>query len=81
MIDVQVINKTTVMFRIASLRIRERVLRRKYWHIADIPLVVSAWNPEVSQAPPDLSAMPMWIDLRGVPGYLFSNKGLELCLV
>lgn len=48
MIDVQVINKTTVMFRIASLRIRERVLRRKYWHIVDIPLVVSEWNPEVS---------------------------------
>lgn len=77
-IDVQIINKTTVLFRIANSRIRERVLKRKYWHIGDIPLVVSEWNPEASQAPPDLSAMPMWIDLQDVPGYLFSQKGLEL---
>ncbi|CAE5975453.1 unnamed protein product [Arabidopsis arenosa] len=77
-IDVQVINKTSVLFRIVNPKIRERVLKRKYWHIADIPLVVSEWNPEASQAPPDLSAMPMWVDLRGVPGNLFSHQGLEL---
>ncbi|KAG7578694.1 Reverse transcriptase domain [Arabidopsis thaliana x Arabidopsis arenosa] len=41
--------------------IMENLLRSMY-----IPLVVSAWNPEVSQAPLDLSAMPMWIDLRGL---------------
>lgn len=76
-IDVQIINKTTVLFRIASSRIRERVLKRKYWHIADIPLVVSEWNPEASTAPLDLTAMPMWIDLQGVPGFLFSQRGLE----
>ncbi|KAG7578884.1 hypothetical protein ISN45_Aa03g030490 [Arabidopsis thaliana x Arabidopsis arenosa] len=40
-IDVQVINKTSVMFRIVNPMIRERVLKRKYWHIADIPLVVN----------------------------------------
>ncbi|CAE6128896.1 unnamed protein product [Arabidopsis arenosa] len=46
-------------------------------HIADIPLVVNEWNPETSLAPPDLSAMPMWIDLKGVHGFVFSHKGLE----
>lgn len=76
-IDVQVLNKTTVLFRIPNSRIRDRVLNRKYWHIADIPLVVSEWNRKSSLAPPDLSAMPMWIDLKGVPGVLFSHKGLE----
>ncbi|KAG7599342.1 hypothetical protein ISN44_As06g035270 [Arabidopsis suecica] len=77
-IDVQGINKTSVLFRIVNSRIRERVLKRKYWHISDIPLVISEWNPEASQSSPDLSAMPMWVDLRGVPGYLFSHQGLEL---
>ncbi|CAL9217216.1 unnamed protein product [Arabidopsis halleri] len=77
-IDVQIISKTAVLFRIASPRTRERILKRKYWHIADIPLVVYEWNPEAAQAPPDLSAMPMWIDLRDVLGYLFSHKGLKL---
>ncbi|KAG7557174.1 hypothetical protein ISN44_As11g031650 [Arabidopsis suecica] len=76
-IDVQVLNKTTVLFRIPNARIRDRVLNRKYWHIADIPLVVNEWNPETSLAPPDLSAMPMWIDLKGVHGFVFSHKGLE----
>ncbi|KAG2275398.1 hypothetical protein Bca52824_057953 [Brassica carinata] len=29
-----------------------------------------------SKAPPDLSAMPLWVDLENVPGYLYSKKGL-----
>lgn len=29
--------------------------------------------------PPDLSALPMWTDLKGVPNSLFSHKGL-MCL-
>ena len=70
-IDVQFIEKNTVLFRIENTQTRSRVLHRKYWHIADIPLVVNDWSPETASALPDLSAMPMWIDLRGVPSNLF----------
>lgn len=58
---------------------RSRVINRKYWHISDVPLVVNEWSPESALNPPDLSAMPLWIDLKGVPNGLFSHKGLK-CL-
>ncbi|KAG2266452.1 hypothetical protein Bca52824_073531 [Brassica carinata] len=79
-IDVQFIAKITVLFRIENEQMRNRVIQRKYWHIADIPLVVNIWSPESAQHPPDLSAMPLWVDLKGVPNTLYSHKGLK-CLV
>ena len=50
-IDVQFISKRTVLFRIEDELVRKRVLRRKYWHIANVPLVVSEWNPEMLRLP------------------------------
>ncbi|CAL9224751.1 unnamed protein product [Arabidopsis halleri] len=76
-IDVQFLTKSSVLFRIDSKRIREHVLERRYWHIGNVPLVVSEWNPESAQSPPDLSAMPLWVDLKGVPADLFSLPGLS----
>ncbi|KAF3499171.1 hypothetical protein F2Q69_00044231 [Brassica cretica] len=58
-------------------QMRSRVIQRKYWHIADIPLVVNVWTPESALHPPDLSAMPLWVDLKGVPNNLYSHKGLK----
>ncbi|KAG7536617.1 hypothetical protein ISN44_As13g005530 [Arabidopsis suecica] len=56
---------------------RPMMLKRRYWHIADIPLVVNEWSPEMIQERPNLSAMPLWVDLKGVPGHLFSHIGLR----
>ncbi|KAG7543259.1 hypothetical protein ISN45_Aa07g031820 [Arabidopsis thaliana x Arabidopsis arenosa] len=71
------LNKTTVPFRIESDRIHEHVLKRRYWHIGNIPLVIDEWNLATAQAPPDLPAMPLWVDLKDVPPHLFSNQGLS----
>lgn len=78
-IDVQFLDKTTVLFRIENPQMRARVIQRRYWHIADIPLVVNEWSPDTAQHPPDLSAMPLWIDFKGVSSLLFSHKALK-CL-
>ncbi|CAF1927694.1 unnamed protein product [Brassica oleracea var. botrytis] len=78
-IDVQFIEKNTVLFRIDNSSMRDRVIQRKYWHIADVPLVVSVWSPESALHPPDHSAMPLWVDIKGVPNALYSHKGLK-CL-
>ncbi|KAL0723241.1 hypothetical protein Bca4012_037840 [Brassica carinata] len=78
-IDVQFIEKKTVLFRIENPQMRARVINHKYWHVADVPLVVHEWSPETTMNPPDLSALPMWVDLKGVPNSLFSHKGLK-CL-
>lgn len=76
-IDVQFLNKTTVLFRIDNPQTRSRVLRRRYWHIAAIPLVVNEWSPETVHERPILSAMPLWVDLTGVPGHRYSHRGLR----
>ncbi|KAF3489448.1 hypothetical protein F2Q69_00054411 [Brassica cretica] len=58
---------------------RARVIQHRYWNIADIPLVVNEWPPETALDPPDLSAMLIWIDLKGVPSLMFSHRALK-CL-
>ncbi|KAF2580218.1 hypothetical protein F2Q68_00004938 [Brassica cretica] len=78
-IDVQFIEKNTVLFRIENALLREKVIKRRCWHVADVPRVVREWSPETALDPLDLSALPMWIDLKGVPNMLFSRKGLK-CL-
>lgn len=75
-IDAQFISPKTVLFRIDNPQLKARVLKRMFWHIADIPIVVREWSPKTASAHPDLTAVPLWIDLRGVPDHLFSNNGL-----
>lgn len=76
-IDVQFIGKTTILFRIEDAAVRNKILKRKFWHISDVPLMLGEWTPETARSPPDLSAMPLWVDLKNVPGYLYSKKGLS----
>ncbi|WZZ42276.1 hypothetical protein YC2023_038535 [Brassica napus] len=40
MIDAQFIAPKAVLFRIEDKQMRNRILRRHFWHIADVPLVV-----------------------------------------
>ncbi|CAF2054121.1 hypothetical protein YC2023_075231 [Brassica napus] len=39
-IDVQFIGKTTVLFQIEDAAVRNRILKRKFWHIFDVPLML-----------------------------------------
>lgn len=75
-IDAQFIHAKTVLFKIENAQTRSRVLRRHFWHISDIPMVVREWNPSASSYKPDMSSMPIWVDLQKVPDHLFSHKGL-----
>ncbi|KAF2617769.1 hypothetical protein F2Q68_00038596 [Brassica cretica] len=47
-IDVQFIEKNTVLFRIENGHTRARVIQRLYWHISDVPLVVRIEVPNKS---------------------------------
>lgn len=74
-IDVQVLNQTTILFRIENEYTRSRVLKRNFWHIADVPLVVQEWKPETTNTKPDVKTIPIWVDLKSVPCYLCTHKG------
>lgn len=75
-IDVFEVNDTTVKFRIKESQIRDRVLRRGMWNIADVPMVVSKWSPIIEEAQPDIKTIPMWIVIKNVPQKMFTWKGL-----
>lgn len=47
-IDVQFIGKTTVLFRIEDAETRSRILKRKFWHISYVPLMLGEWTPETA---------------------------------
>lgn len=75
-VDAQFIGPKTALFRVEDQQMRARILRRHFWHIADVPLVVQEWTPDTEASKPDHTAIPLWVDLCGVPGHLFSDKGL-----
>lgn len=62
-IDIQFIGKKTVLFRVEDAHVCSKIIRRKFWHISEVPLMLNEWTPETAKAPPDLSAMPLWVDL------------------
>lgn len=66
-----------MLLRIEDEEMRKRVLKKKFWHISEVPLMLGEWTPEMTRSLPDLSAMPLWVDLSNVPGYLYSKEGLK----
>lgn len=56
---------------------RSKVLRRSFWHISDVLLVVQEWSPKAASNRPVLLALPIWVDLKNVLDNLFSYKGLK----
>ncbi|ESQ38429.1 hypothetical protein EUTSA_v10029223mg [Eutrema salsugineum] len=76
-IDVFVVNETTVKFRIADRKMRERVLRRKMWNIKDVPMLVSKWSPKEEEVQPILQSVPLWVVMKNVPRKLYNWKGLS----
>lgn len=66
-IDAYEVNTTTIKFRIRESMIRDRVLRRGMWNIADIPMVVSKWSPLIEESQPDIKTIPMWIVIKKCP--------------
>ncbi|KFK39855.1 hypothetical protein AALP_AA3G297300 [Arabis alpina] len=75
-IDVFVVNKNTVKFRIKEAATRRRVLNRRSWDIAGIPMRLSKWSPIEEKEEEELKVLPMWITLKKVPHRMYSWGGL-----
>ncbi|VVB04667.1 unnamed protein product [Arabis nemorensis] len=75
-IDAQFVNPKTVLFRVEDSHMRQRILKRHFWHIGEVPLVVQEWSPKTANLKPDLTAMPVWVDFKDVSDYLFTEKCL-----
>ncbi|KAF8047324.1 hypothetical protein N665_3094s0003 [Sinapis alba] len=77
-INVQFINPKTIPFYVDDKQMRLRILKRHSFHVADVPLVVHEWTPYTKASKPYLTVIPLWVDLKGVSGHLFSHDGLTL---
>ncbi|KFK23708.1 hypothetical protein AALP_AAs53541U000100 [Arabis alpina] len=75
-IDAFEVNATTVKFRIKNQAVRNRVLNRGMWEIANIPMWVSKWSPLQEDQQPNLKKVQLWVTIHNVPHKLFSEKGL-----
>lgn len=45
-IDVQFIGRRTVLFRVEDAHVRSCIVKKKFWHISEVPLVLNEWTSE-----------------------------------
>lgn len=76
-IDVIEVDSKTMRFRITNPMVKQRVLKRGMWNIADVPMVVSKWTPIIEESAPEEVSIPLWVHLTKVSMNMFSWEGLS----
>ncbi|KAL0788127.1 hypothetical protein Bca101_004373 [Brassica carinata] len=77
MIEVFEVNANTMKFRITNSEMRNRVLRRGMWNLAEVPVVMTKWTPFAEEKQVEIQSVPMWVHMKNVPMNMFSWKGLS----
>lgn len=77
LIDVQVVDDTTMKFKVQNPMMRARIVKRGMWNIGNVPLVVTKWTPDELKEKPEVKSIPMWVYLKNVPMNMFSWQGLS----
>lgn len=71
-VDVIEMDSKTMRFRITNPKVREHVLKRGMWNIADVPLVVSKWTPISEESTPEEVSYPIvGSSYKGADEYVF----------
>lgn len=65
------------LFRIPNAFTRSRVLNQRLWQIEGQTMFVAKWEPGLVPVKPELTAAPIWLELRNVPFQFFHEEGLE----
>ncbi|GKD19044.1 retrotransposon protein, putative, ty1-copia subclass [Tanacetum coccineum] len=55
----------------------DAMLENGLWFIRNNPLILKKWNPDVNLLKEDVSIVPVWVKLHGVPVTTFSEDGLS----
>lgn len=77
LIDVHVIDETTMKFKVMDPGMRARILKRGMWSIGNIPMVITKWIPDEMKEKPEITAIPLWVHLKNVPMNMYSWQGLS----
>ncbi|KAG2248103.1 hypothetical protein Bca52824_087731 [Brassica carinata] len=70
--------KHSMLVRVPNDYIRSKILEKRLWYVDTAMFYVSQWgeNPTVSY--PEITSIPLWAHLRGVPFDLRTKEGLTL---
>lgn len=71
------LSESSYMFHIPHDSTREWVVQRGVWHVDDCLLFVSPWKSVNSLKVPEVSTIPVWVNLKNVPDCCYSRLGLS----
>ena len=72
------ISESSYMFHIPHESTQQWVVQRGVWHVDDCLLFVSSWKPVNSLIKvPEISIIPVWVNLKNVPDCCYSRLGLS----
>ncbi|GJY49248.1 putative reverse transcriptase domain-containing protein, partial [Tanacetum coccineum] len=64
-------------FQFSSIDGFDAVLENGPWFIRNNPLILKKWHPDENLLKEDVSTIPVWVKLYGVPITAFSEDGLS----
>nr|GEZ92186.1 hypothetical protein [Tanacetum cinerariifolium] len=65
-------------FQFSSMDGLDAKLENGSWFIRNNPLILKKWHPDVNLLKEDVSTVPVWVKLYGVPVTAFSGDGLSV---
>nr|GEW10168.1 hypothetical protein [Tanacetum cinerariifolium] len=66
------------MFKYASEEGLEQVFKRGPWMIRKLPIILTKWSSRLSLKKGDVTSVPVWVKLHGMPILVYSEDGLSL---
>ncbi|GKB79291.1 retrotransposon protein, putative, ty1-copia subclass [Tanacetum coccineum] len=64
-------------FQFSSMEGLDAMLENGPWFIRNHPLILKKWHPDENLLKEDVSTIPVWVKLHGVPVTAFSEDGLS----
>lgn len=70
--------KRSFLVRVSNEFIRTKILEKKLWYVETSMFYVTQWGSNTAEAYPEITSIPLWAHLRGVPFDLRTKEGLSL---
>ncbi|GJY72380.1 putative reverse transcriptase domain-containing protein [Tanacetum coccineum] len=68
-------------FQFSSMDGLDAMLENGPWFIQNHPLILKKWHPDANLLKEDVSTLPVWVKLHGVPVTAFSEDGLSVIAI
>lgn len=76
-LEIKKVEGDRFIFSFPSLVIRNRVLKQSPWNIRGFPLVLKVWKQGETVHEVDLSTIPLWVQVHGLPMGQTTKKMVE----